>query len=276
MTQTGDRFSDQQLRDAIQAVEWYATIELRPGIVTPGWFDLRSLAPKLPWPDLHGARCLDVGTFEGFWAMEMESRGASEVLGIDILNPRDWDWPTGSLDETVEGLERRKRGGDGFVLVTSELQSGISRREMSVYDLDPTKVGVFDFVYMGSLLLHLRDPVRALERCVKILRPGGVLMSVDAIDLELTFLHPRRPVASFEGVGRPWWWKANALGQRRLLESAGLVVQDDPRRIYMPIGEGQSLRRLQLKDVLSPVGRELAITHRRGDPHSVVLGRRPD
>ena len=67
---------------------WYHTIELAPGVETPGWFDLRPIVDQLPWPDVRGKRCLDVGTYDGFLAFEMERRGASVVVATDIAEPR--------------------------------------------------------------------------------------------------------------------------------------------------------------------------------------------
>ena len=79
------------LRAAL-ARQWYHTIELAPGVVTPGWFDTRPVSAKIPMPpSLAGKRCLDVGTFDGFWAFEMERRGAAETVGIDVLDPMQWD-----------------------------------------------------------------------------------------------------------------------------------------------------------------------------------------
>src|SRR4051794_729406 len=72
---------------------WCHTLDLGPGGVTPGWFDLRPVVGKLPWPDVRGKRCLDVGTYDGFLAFEMERRGAAEVVALDIPNHEDWDWP---------------------------------------------------------------------------------------------------------------------------------------------------------------------------------------
>jgi tRNA (mo5U34)-methyltransferase len=63
---------------------WWHTIEVAPGIVTPGGWDLRSTSAQLPWPDVSGKRCLDIGTMDGFWAFELERRGAAEVLATDI------------------------------------------------------------------------------------------------------------------------------------------------------------------------------------------------
>jgi len=50
-------------------------------------FDRGGLAERLPWPDLRGARCLDIGTADGFWAFEMERRGAADVLATDRPSP---------------------------------------------------------------------------------------------------------------------------------------------------------------------------------------------
>src|SRR5918992_453784 len=95
-------------REALQAAterEWYHTIELAPGVVTPGWFDTRGVVDQIPLPaSLAGKRCLDIATFDGFWAFEMERRGAQDVTAIDILDPRAWDWPVGSEDEVIEAL----------------------------------------------------------------------------------------------------------------------------------------------------------------------------
>jgi hypothetical protein len=66
--------------DEVARREWYHTLELAPGVETAGFFDHRPLLRKLPIPaSLAGQRCLDIGTFDGFWAFELERRGAAEV-----------------------------------------------------------------------------------------------------------------------------------------------------------------------------------------------------
>jgi tRNA (mo5U34)-methyltransferase len=264
--------SDDELRELVRGRQWYHTLELRPGIVTPGWFDLRALAATLPIPDLTGQRALDIGTFEGFWAYQLEEHGAAEVVAIDILDPAAWDWPVGSDDSVVAALEQRKQGGSGFELVSALRGSAVTRQELSVYDLSPERVGLFDFVYLGSLLLHLRDPIRALEAVRSVVRPGGQVLFVDAIDVDLAVLHPRRPVAHLDGVGRPWWWKPNPAALRRMVEVAGFTVTRGPVRIYLPVGAGQVLGRLTARGLLTPSGRELLALKRKGDPHAYVVG----
>src|SRR4051794_27943263 len=163
--------TDPELAQRVAAREWYHVLELAPGVVTPGWYDLRGVVARVPLPaSLAGARCLDIGTFDGVWAFEMERRGAAEVIGIDILDPRAWDWPVAASEQAISDLERRKEGGAGFEIARTALDSRVQRRERSIYDLDPEVDGEFDLVYLGSLLLHLRDPVRALERARSVCR----------------------------------------------------------------------------------------------------------
>src|SRR5918996_1511962 len=72
---------------------WYHTLELRPGEWTDGWFDLRPAIKHYGLPeDMTGMRALDVGTFDGFWAFEMERRGA-DVVAIDVESLEAAEWP---------------------------------------------------------------------------------------------------------------------------------------------------------------------------------------
>ena len=261
--------SSAEVRARIEALEWYHTLELAPGVTTPGWFDTRSIASDLPLPaSLAGKRCLDVGTFDGFWAFEMERRGAEEVVAIDVLDPRGWDWPAGSREETVEEIGKRKRRGEGFEFARECLESSVRRLELSVYDLDSAVAGVFDFVYLGSLLLHLRDPVLALSRIRAVC--DGQLLVVDAVDPLLSLIFRKRPVAALDARGRPWWWYANPAGIERMLEAAGFSVQADRRIIYMPAGRGQPVGPVTPRTLLRRGGWRNGLNAKRGDPHVVI------
>jgi tRNA (mo5U34)-methyltransferase len=272
MTAGGEDRSD--LARRIADHRWYHTIELAPGLTTPGWFDTRPAIDAARFPSrLDGRRALDVGTFDGFWAFEMERRGAAEVVAIDLLDPRKWDWPYGSDDAVVREMDTMKAAGAGFELAAAVLDSSVKRLELSVYDLDPAVVGQFDFAYVGSLLLHLRDPVLALERVRSVVR--GEVLIVDAIDPELARVFPRRPVATLDGRGRPWWWRPNPAALARMVTAAGLVVVDGPHRFYMRPGTGQAVTRPALRALRSKEGRLAWITARHGDPHAALLTRAP-
>ena len=272
MTAGGGDRADLERR--IAEHRWYHTIELRPGLTTPGWFDTRPALEAVRFPArLDGRRVLDVGTFDGFWAFEMERRGAAEVVAVDLLDPRKWDWPYGSDDAVVREMDTMKAAGTGFDLAAAMLDSAVKRLELSVYDLDTAVVGEFDFAYVGSLLLHLRDPVLALERVRSVVR--GEVLIVDAIDPELARVFRRRPVATLDGRGRPWWWRPNPAALAQMASAAGLVVLDGPRRFYMRPGAGQAVRRPPLRALRSKEGRLAWITARHGDPHAAVLTRVP-
>ena len=255
---------------------WYHTLELGPGIVTPGVFDLRPVLGKLPWPDVEGKRCLDVGTFDGFWAFELERRGADEVVAIDVLEPAEFDWPADSEPEAIEIIGARKGKGLGFEIAREVFGSSVKRLERSVYDLTEDDAGRFDFIYLGSLLVHLRDPVRALTRLRAVC--DGSLLVVDGIDLPLSLAFPRQPIARLDGRGRPWWWWANSAGLARMVEAAGFEITEGPRRVFLDPGAGQelpprgaALLRAAPRLLRSREGRLALLLATKGDPHAVIV-----
>jgi tRNA (mo5U34)-methyltransferase len=235
----GDVTAGPSLEAEVADSAWYQSMRLPGGIVTPGNFDTLDELSRVPFPSsLAGKRCLDVGTADGFWAFEMERRGASEVLAVDLRDPARLDWP--GVPKTDE--EIRKLGGPalnqhrGFVIAHRALNSAVQWREHSVYELTPEAVGEFDFVFMGSLLLHLRDPVAALASIRRVLR--GELLSVDALSPLLTLLHPTQPIARFEAPGWPMWWALNRSAYVRIFDAAGLQVVDRGRPFFLKRGPG--------------------------------------
>jgi tRNA (mo5U34)-methyltransferase len=113
---------------------------------------------------------------------------------------------------------------------------------VSVYDLSPERLGTFDVVVMGSLTLHLEEPLRALEAVRSVCR--GHFMSIEQINLELTLLHPRRPVAELNGSGPLLqWWVPNAAGHRRMVFAAGFEIERDGGRSVQPYGVAHQHRR---------------------------------
>lgn len=209
---------------------WYHTMDIAPGVTTPGWFDLRHAVAGMPFPDVRGKRCLDIGTFDGFYAFEMERRGAAEVVAIDVEDHLLWDWPPdyrGADLARDPGFSGPPKGA-GFRLVKELIGSKVDWRPLNVYDLDPATVGEFDVVILGSLLLHLRDPVRALEAVRSV--TAGQLLSADQIELDLTLLDATRPLFTLNGSGADCqWFNFNAAGHERLVFAAGFEIIERSR-----------------------------------------------
>jgi SAM-dependent methyltransferase len=180
-------------------------------VVTPGQIDLRDTAGKVLPSSLTGKRALDIGTFDGFWAFELEHRGA-DVVAIDVPSLESAEWPAVNrkrLEATARewGLEL----GRGFRLAAEALGSGVERVECHVQELTANRIGgPVEFVFSGAILLHLRDPVGALERMHDVLAPGGQLVILEPFSPARTLGAPRRPVAEFQPLATSFnWWLPN-------------------------------------------------------------------
>jgi tRNA (mo5U34)-methyltransferase len=256
------------------ALRWYHTIELPGGAVTPGEYDTRRALRKIPFPhSLAGLRCLDVGTHDGFWAFEMEQRAAAEVVAIDLDDPARVDISEPVPEQLPDAALADRRGRPAaFAYAHRVLDSNVIRRDLSVYDLERDEIGEFDFAFVGTLLLHLSEPVRALTAVRKVLRPGGRALVNDGVSLSLSLRHPRRPVHHLTLLpGRPFWWEPNVRGLRRYLEKAGFESVRCGGPYLLPRGPGYARDRLPRRWV-NPGWRTL---HERGMVHAWALGSAP-
>src|SRR3954468_8104935 len=199
-------------REAVAAnPAWYHTIELAPGVVTPGQIDHRAVVDRVLPEDLRGKRALDVGTFDGFWAFELERRGA-EVVAIDVGAADEAQWPPLQRERLrARAAEWDIQLGRGFDLASQALGSKARRVVRSVLEVSAADLGgEVDLVFMGALMLHLRDPVLALERLRGVLSPGGTLLQMEGFALWPTLVSPRAPVGSFLAHTTEFnWWYPN-------------------------------------------------------------------
>jgi tRNA (mo5U34)-methyltransferase len=239
---------------------WYHTINFPDGTVTPGVFDTRRVADLVRWPPgLAGGRCLDVGTCDGFWAFEMERRGAAEVIAADVndLTQLDLTWDARQRDGLAQasGASVTSRRGR-FEIARHALGSRVERLECSVYELDPSKHGRFGVVFCGTLLVHLRDPIRALERMREVC--AGELVVVECVDAFLGLAGRWTPSARLAPVPGQWW-RANKAGLIKALELAGFDVVSISRPFLTPLGPGARIqasgRRRRLTAVRAAAGR---------------------
>jgi tRNA (mo5U34)-methyltransferase len=273
---TASRTAD-GVRDPSAAVArvplWYHSIEVAPGLVTPGYFDLRPIVERMPWPDVSGLRCLDVGTSDGFLAFELERRGAAEVLAVDIAGHEQWDWERHLDSRGPEYLQAVKgpRMEAGFEIARELRGSTVQRRTVSVYDLNPDSLGEFDVVVCGSLLLHLRDPLRALAAIRSVCR--GWFLSTNHIDIPLSVLLPRRPLARLDGTsGVTQWWIPNAAGHRQMLSATGFRPERESRLYSIPYGPAHPRPPRTPRAILRRAARR-RITGNDGVPHHAILAR---
>lgn len=210
------------LRERIAALGWYHTLELAPGVTTPGMFDLRGYVDRygLP-PRLDGLRVLDVGSWDGFWAFEFERRGAAEVIALDLDDERALDFPPRRRPEHFPQTPR----GAGFALAREALGSNVTRVVGSIYDADPAELGTFDLVFCGMVLVHLRDQLLALERIARLCR--GTFISAEEPDRSVGWLPFPAVRYRADRDAAVVFWLPSERAWRRMMWTAGF---DEVRR----------------------------------------------
>ncbi len=216
--------------DLIADHDWYHTIELPHGVVTPGRVDHRPQLAHYHLPDdMTGMRVLDVATFDGFWAFEFERRGA-EVVAIDVASTKDTDIPTNWLDE-YEKADLDKQKGEGFRIASKLLGSAVKKEICSVYDLSPKRLGEFDMTFCSDLLVHLRDPLRAIEAIWTVTK--GIAVFADVYDPSLDSFK-RAILAEFTHEGNnETWWRPSATCYRRWMQLARFSRVEEKSRFKL-------------------------------------------
>jgi 2-polyprenyl-3-methyl-5-hydroxy-6-metoxy-1,4-benzoquinol methylase len=139
-----------------------------------------------------GRRLLDAGCGHGLLLDEARRRGF-EVMGLEISR-------------------HAARHARGLGLEVLEVP-------LEAFEVPPD--GRFDAIVLADVIEHLADPQAALDRCVELLRPGGVLCVVTP--------DPSSPVARL--AGSRWWGFLPAhtfllprRTLRELLSARGLVL----------------------------------------------------
>jgi tRNA (mo5U34)-methyltransferase len=230
-----------ELLERAKQQRWYHTLELGPGHVTDGWFDLRPAVRHYGLPaDMTGLTALEIGTWDGFWAFEMERRGA-QVTALDLDDERTLDWPPRRRHEAATGVRR----GDGFRLAAEILGSSVERVELSVYNATPERLGgPFDVVLCGSVLIHLRDQLLALERIAELTKTTAIVAEEYSRAADLVPF----PVARYkaDGPGTVVFWQPSRRTWRRLLWTAGFDRVDEHARFTMRTTDGARIRHVVL------------------------------
>lgn len=206
------------LRQRVNGVNWYHTLDLGNGVRTPGAFDHAPILDLYRIPErLDGLRVLDIATYDGFWAFEFERRGAREVLAMDLEGPTHLDWPPRRAGVVPEG--QPERFGLGFEIAREALRSSVRRVVCNVYDLRPETFGTFDVVHAGDLLLHLNSPVRALQNMARVCTGYALVSEPYFPDLDCM---GTRPLLEYRGGGDiPTWWKIGLNALKEMVLDAG-------------------------------------------------------
>jgi len=157
--------SPREARAALERVPlWFHTFALDgSGVYTPGLArDHRYRLRAIP-QDLAGARVLDVGTFDGFYAFLAERRGAARVVAVD--NEQYVGWIASRF-----GIELEPAAG--FRTIAELLGSRVEYRRLDA--LEVASLGEsFDVVFCFGILHRVEAPLRLVRVLGECLAAGG-------------------------------------------------------------------------------------------------------
>lgn len=201
---------------------WYHIVDLGDDIMTPGEFCLSDDLEHYPFPEeMQGMRVLDVGASNGFYSYEFERRGAAEVVALDLGSWLDHDWsPRFRRDleqyskEDLASFDQKMMRA-GFELIGRELGSTrVRKEEMSIYDISPERLGMFDLVFSGALLMHVRDPILGIQRMRSVCKDDGAIVISTSASME----EIDAPVARFAGMWNECnFWQMNPACVKQVL-----------------------------------------------------------
>lgn len=228
MTGATTRLADAELVTRIGRIAWFHSLQLRPGITTPGAKSEAVLAQEeeaLLGPfDLRGRSVLDIGAWNGAFSFAAKRRGAARVLATDEFA---WTHPV-------------YRGLESFELARTEL--GL---EVETLQVDPTRMdhslGAFDLVLFLGVFYHLFDPIDVLQR-MRAVTQQVLLVETHQDGLERAapamVFYPGRTLANDDTN----WWGPNPPLMLHLLRQLGftrIYYRDHPH--YLP-AEGSRTR----------------------------------
>jgi tRNA (mo5U34)-methyltransferase len=247
-----DELSADELRAAVARQEWFHTIDLGRGIVTPGRDES---ARKLGWihlpSSLRGRTVLDVGAWDGFFSFECERRGAERVLAVD--GPA---WTEPAWGPRGYGTKA------GFELARRALGSGVEDRTLALDEIGEAAVGRFDVVLFLGVLYHLKHPWPALERVASVCDDLLIVEThADLLDLRrpAMALYPGDEIAGDASN----WWGPNVGALRAMLREEGFARIEVVHREPLPYRIGRAAyRRLRGPRFRAQQGRVVLHAHR--------------
>lgn len=157
----------------LSACYFYHSIDIpKYGSVDGDWDLRKGVDQYLGGVNFHGKRVLEMGTADGFLAFEMERRGA-EVVSYDLSEQDAWDIvPYAQYDHEAflrEYQADTPRMNNAYWLCHGAFSSS-ARMVYGHASSLPETIGPVDITTFGSILVHLRDPLSALERALRLTR----------------------------------------------------------------------------------------------------------
>lgn len=151
------------LKEQINKMAWWHVIEFPDGTITPGQCDYRQRTHRERFQipdDMTGLKVLDLGTFDGYWAIEAKKRGA-DVTAADRWNPM---------------LDTAKLALGAYEIPYCWLG------DLDIPDKATWMHNAFDAVFFFGILYHLKNPYQGIMNAAAFLKRGGRLFLESAVN----------------------------------------------------------------------------------------------
>jgi SAM-dependent methyltransferase len=226
---------------------WYHSYYFDNGFAIPGDYDIGRNIHEYDLPDdMKGMSVLDIGTGGGWFAVYFAQRGA-EVTAVDVRGTCDYDVRGGRegrhLYPPVESEKAvpDRIDADGTPIYFSRVSRSlwIMKELLSlpiryvnarIYDIRPElfRGRTFDLVFVGALLLHLRDPIGALMAARTVCRQRLIATSPTVQDD-----HGSEPWMKMVPAADGAWWLPNKACYHRWFLEAGFRQVNVDRRVTL-------------------------------------------
>jgi SAM-dependent methyltransferase len=125
----------------------------------------------------------------------------------------------------------------GFELVGEALGSQrVRKQELSIYQIAPERLGSFDLVFSGSMLMHVRDPILGIQCMRSVLADDGELI----VSISTTLEDRDEPLARFAGQWNQCnWWQMNPRCLMDVLRCCDLEPRGDGVRFVLSNTTGE-------------------------------------
>ncbi len=225
---------------------WYHSYYFSNGYEIRGDYNIGADIANYGFPaSMAGMKVLDIGSGSGWFSTYFAQQGA-EVTAVDARGYSDFDiygrfsYPP-LADEKPKPDRVDEEGkpiyfsavNSTFWLMKDMLGTPIRFKNARVYEVSPALFDgeMFDLVFMGALLLHLRDPIGALMAARSVCR-GQLIASTPVVLGEPETNMPCQYLPYTE-IDHITWWLPNAACFKHWFLAAGFRSVDISRKITL-------------------------------------------
>tara|TARA_Y100000591_G_scaffold331985_1_gene367701 strand:- start:334 stop:1041 length:708 start_codon:yes stop_codon:yes gene_type:complete len=207
--------------------EWFHSIDFGDGVISNGAKDLETIHKEFrewnfPKNYFENKDVLDIGAWDGIHSFYAEENGAKSVTALDGFIWANKSWA----------------GKKGFDIAKKIKKSNVKELivDIETPEFNETNIGKFDCVIFAGVLYHLKNPVGAIEKLSKIIRPGGSLFlettysdNLEKINEPILEFHPKD---SFNNDSSNYF-TANSLCVKKILEEFDFkIIKMYPTSIF--------------------------------------------